>query len=349
MRRPNLFTSFVQAIDANVGGTIQDRAPVGTLIAGYMIILRGANVGGAAVALETDVGQIILRSALFGDLLTEPHAGFLMERTIQKKGNTRFINTGVALSDIDISLFHDFDLSGDYSHGTVYGMLPGDSLEWIFPAIAAGVMTGTWEVHRIEADAGNCSYFSRWRTRGLPVAEIGFTFDGRSASLMFMPAAGVGAANPDRVSIFDPSNKREMFLSFDSFLAWTNAQFRYDADQANYACYERFSDVLESIKRVFMSTQLRVEFTGGAGLVVASYSIIEEAPEPMRRLVQSLSADSVAISEQKALETGVSSEALVETGSQYIPTGLVRPKTALTVEPVTSAMVKPRHKSVLIF
>lgn len=347
MRRPNVFPVFVQAIDVNVGGVIQDRAPVGTMIAGYMICLRGVNTGGAAVDPVANVGQIILRSALMGDLLTEPHAGFMVERSIQKKGNIRFENTGVLASAVDISMFHDFDISGDYSHGTVYAVLPGESLEWVMPAVAAGVMTGTWEIHRIEADTGNCAYISRWRARGLPVAEIGFTLDGRTAEIMLMPARGGGAVNPDRVSFFDPSNRREFFLSWNGGLAWTNGQFRYDADQATYLSYARFSDLLESVKNVFKSTQMRLEFTGGVGLVMSSYAILEEAPEAMRLMIERLSSETVRSAEENAKATGISDGAIGETKKTYAP---ISGKAVHTPEiPKSSTARTGRAKTVSIF
>lgn len=311
MRIPNLTVHLVQALDLNVGGVVQDRAAIMTKIAGYMICIRGTNAALRQLDPEVDVGQIILRSALFGDFLTEPHLGFLVERTVQKKGNTRFIN--LAGGQLDISVFHDFDNSGDYSHANIYTVLPGDCMEWVLPAVDAAVATGVWEVHRIEADTGVTSYLPRWRTRGLPVEEIAFTFDGRTAALMMMPASGVGAANPDRVSIFDPFSKREVFLPWDAFLAWTNAQFRYDADQAEYVCWQRHSDILASVKNVFKSTQVRVEFTGGAGLIQSSYAIMEEPPEEMRRVTEMLSEQETAAAERSALQSGVTRAGLRET------------------------------------
>jgi len=352
MRRPNLTCEFIQAVNILTGGVVQDRAPTMCKIVGYMLILRGdTDAEGQAWVpdLAADFGQIILRSALFGDLLTEPHLAFMGERTIQKKGNTRFIAPVAPGDPFDITLFHDLDATGDYSHGNIYPVLPGDALEWVLPACTDDEVTeGTIEVHRIMADTGRCMYLPRWRTRGLNLEEIRWTLDGHTAEIMMTESDDTV---PGRVCLFDAFSKRECFFPWLSSLAWTNAQFRYDADQATMFCWSRFSDMPVSIKNIYKTTQLYLECTGGVGDAQLSYCIFDEVPEEMRRVAEILSQDEVAVAERHAEEGGFSGGTIKELESASAPVHSMTPGFASPISPRKSAPIGPvgRKKRISIF
>lgn len=270
---------LVQVIDALVGGVVQDRPSTGTLILGYLICLRGTATAAVAVDPIADLGQLIMRSAAGSSLISEQNFGFLTERTIRMNGSIGWQNAPAAASDpIFLQWFHSFDLTG--THGNVYPVAQGDSIETVLPAVDVAVVeAGTvWEMHRVTVDRGDAYYLPRFHGRNLDLAELRYDFAGKTAMIQFQPASGVGAADPDRVSIFDADGNRLMFLPWEDALGYTNMFGRYDANEADEVVYQHFSDEKESITKCYGNDMFNVEMINGVGFMDCSHCVVEPLP-----------------------------------------------------------------------
>lgn len=279
---------LVQALDALIGGVIQDRPSAGTLIEGYFITLRGTATAAVAVDEIADLGQWTMRSSAGSSLVSEANFGFVAERTRRMFGSIAWNNAPAAASDpIALHFVHSFDLTG--THGNVYPVPQGDSIEIFLPAVDAAVVeAGTvWEVHRISVDRGDAYYLPRFHSRALDLAELRYDFAGKTAMIQFQ---GASVTDPERMSIFDAAGNRLMFSPWVDALGLTNMFGRYDANEAEEVVYQHFSDNKESIIKCFGNDIFNVEIIDGAGTMACSHCVVEPIPDNARALAAQSSA-----------------------------------------------------------
>jgi hypothetical protein len=353
MKRLNLKCEIVEAVDALLGGVIQDNPPVGTLIAGYMIRLSGTGAKAGALNVLSETGQLILSSAMAGNLVSEQNFHFIQERTRAARGSTRLINPGGIGVAIEIDFFHEFDISGDYSHGNVYIVGPGDSLQWVVPALAAAdVQAGTvWEIHRLVADRGEALYVPRFQGRGIDLAEIRQTLNGRTASIQMQAATGVGAVNPTRVSLFDSQQQRLIFLPWLAALAYTNAMERYDQDEAAEFFYKLFSDNPDSIIKCFGCDRVYLETIGGVGICQLSHCVVDPVPTVAAAMASSVSSSQLRTEVGRVARSGIGASqvsALINQGASTSATLPATESAALpNLHPDTARVPAAPRKSAL--
>lgn len=289
MRKLSVKVELVQAMDALIGGVVQDRPPTGTLIFGYLICLRGTATAAVAVDPIVDLGQWILRSSAGSSLVSEQNFGFLTERTRRMFGSIGWVNDPAAAADpIFLQWLHCFDLAGG-NHGNVYPVAQGDSIEMVLPAVLAAVVeAGTvWEVHRVAVDRGDAYYLPRYHGRALDLAELRYDLAGKTAMIQLQPAS---VTDPDRVSLFDANGTRLMFLPWADALGFTNIMGQYDANEAEEVVYVHFSDEKESVIKCFGNDIFNLEIIDGAGTMQMSHCVVEPLPEGARALCASASS-----------------------------------------------------------
>jgi hypothetical protein len=278
---------LVQALDALIGGVVQDAPSAGTLVEGYFLSLRGTAAAAAPIDEIADLGQFIMRSSAGASLVSEQNFGFVAERTRRMFGSTAWQNDPAAIGDpIALHFYHSFDLTG--THGNVYPVNHGDNIEIMVPAVDAGVVeAGTvWEVHRVSVDRGDAFYLPRFHGRALDLAELRYEFKGKTAMIQFQNAS---VLDPERVSIFDGSGVRLLFSPWVDALGITNIFARYDVNEAQQVVYQHFSDNRESVIKCFGMDSFAVEMIGGDGFMQASHCVVEPMPTPARALASNAS------------------------------------------------------------
>lgn len=293
---------LVQAIDALIGGVVQDRPPTGTLILGYFICLRGTATAAAGVDPIVDLGQLIMRSSAGSSLVSEQNFGFLTERTRRMFGSIAWQNNPLAPADpIFLQWFHSFDLTG--THGNVYPVVQGDSIEVVVPAVLAAVVeAGTvWEVHRVAVDRGDAQYLPRYHGRALDLAELRYDLAGKTAMIQLQSAS---VTDPGRVSLFDNMGTRLMFLPWADALGFTNMFGRYDADEAEEVVYQHFSDEKESVIKCFGNDIMNLEIIDGAGTMQMSHCVVEPMPANALALAAGASASMRRVQTERVARVG---------------------------------------------
>ena len=332
MKRFSMKVELVEAVNALLGGVVQDNSPAGTLVAGYMIRLSGTSAKAADIDPIADCGQLIINSAVAGNLVTEQNFGFIAERTRAGRGSTRYIQPVIIGDPIEIDFFHDFDISGDFSHGNVYVMGPGDSMQIVLPAMdAADVQAGTvWEVHRLVPDRGEALYLPRYQGRGIDLAEIRQTLQGFTASVM-MQRASVTA--PTRISLFDAFQRRLVFLPWNAALAYTNAMWSYDADEAEAWYYALYSEDPSSVLKCFGNDKCYLETIGGVGTAEISHCTVDQMPSKARELASEVSASSLRTEISKAGRAGLAKESASALIGQSKTSAPITPQTEYAAVP----------------
>lgn len=354
--RPEL----VDAISAIVGGVISDRAPAGSLIAGYMLRLSGES----AILLgpidpEVDLGQLIVSGTMCGNLVSEHNFGFITERTRKAQGDTHFVQPAVATDPVDLNWFYWFDISNGQAHGNVYPLTEGEAIEWTLPPVAAtilnpaGTPAPTWELHRITAERGAGLYLPRWRSQNMDLAGLRQTLDGRTASIMMQAASGIGATNPNRLSIFDSQEKRHLFMGWPAALAWTNAINDYGLDEAEEVVYDFYTDSVDSMLKPCGNDRVYVEAVGGVGGMGLSQCIIDKLPAVVRQIGVDVSQITESAQIDRAGRSGWTApeqSAIIgqaQTGSAVIPTGAARTLLPMEQKPLPgqSVSINPRRNN----
>ena len=293
MNRLNTYPILVEAKSASSMCTITDRPEAGKLIAGYMINLRGTFVGVVPVNVRTTLGLITLNSSKSGNHITEENFGFITERTRARKGSTRFINTATAGAVLDLSFFHDYDISGNYSHGNVYPASTGEALSFTLPAIPATVsIDAVWEVHRLQSDKGESIYLPRHISSEFDLANKSKTLDGEVALIQMQATSGT---TPSQITILNGNEEQKLFMSWNAFLAYTNAMFDFDQDEVTDAMFPMFSDDPMSIIKVQANTQMKLRASGGTGNAPVSVCSIEATPKGAKEISSRVSASSLKV------------------------------------------------------
>lgn len=342
MKRLHMRPFFVNALPAATGGTFTDSGGDGSLVLGHMICLRGtAGAGAAPVNVRTDLGRWWIDSAVCGNLLSESNWGFVAERTRALAGSIHWINNVADAGDpIELSFFQSFDLD---DHGNVYSFQRGDEFSIFVPPVAAAVMAAgsVWELYRIEVDRGTSYYIPRFKSRGLTIAEQRFDFSGKTGMIQMQDAS---VTAPARIAIFSSAEERHWFSTWQGGLAITNARDKYGPNEATEVVWKQFSGVNESVIKCFGTEKVTVEFTGGAGTIEASQTVVEPLPGRAREISEETSLVRETIQLRRAVAIGgqdavQASAALISGSSSLAPT----PAVSIPITPdgmTTSALVE---------
>jgi len=334
---------LVGAESATSMATIVDRPDFNTLVAGYMIILRGTFVGAVAVDPRTNLGLITVNSSVSGNHVTEENFGFITERTRAGKGSTRWINTAGAGNEICLTFILDYDISGNYSHGNVYPASPGEAISFTLPAIPAAVsIDAVWEVQRLQADRGSSIYLPRFNSTGFDLTKTQQQLEGAVALIQMQETSGT---NPSRLTILDGNEVQKAFLTWSSALAYTNAMFDFDQSEVTDFMFATFSADPQSMTKVMANTQMKLRASGGTGTSAVSVCTIDGTPQGAKEMASKISVDSMRVS----LDRIALSEDVNKQSSARVAMGLSQTSAPVGVsEQKQSAKLAVQPKSALV-